>query len=280
MRMTKWRPPKIKKGVYRANESQISPIGQITGSGYLDKKPSTVPTRQKRVFGKYALVYVYGGQGQYEDSNGHKAAVGPGDLITVFPEIGHRYGNDIEGWSEFYLVFNGPVFDLWREHGLLDPARPIRHLEPVSYWLGRFESVLGTSAGWSPPIVEVCRLQQVLADVVTSTQKNRQHDDWPLRACALLSADLSKKINLRTVAEELHMSYANFRRQFNLAIGMPPAHYRATRIIDRAGELMHQTQYTDKQIAHELGFYDEFYFSKRFKQITGMSPRQFRKSLP
>jgi len=37
---------------------------------------------------------------------------------------------------------------------------------------------------------------------------------------------------------------------------------------------------TDRQIAERLGFCDEFYFSRRFKQLTGRSPRQFREELP
>lgn len=43
---------------------------------------------------------------------------------------------------------------------------------------------------------------------------------------------------------------------------------------------MQQTDLSDKQIAAELGFCDEFHFSRRFKQITGRSPRAFRSGLP
>jgi len=36
----------------------------------------------------------------------------------------------------------------------------------------------------------------------------------------------------------------------------------------------------DRQIAESLGFCDEFYFSRRFKAVTGQSPRQFRLNSP
>ncbi|MFC4990632.1 hypothetical protein [Rubritalea tangerina] len=37
-------------------------------------------------------------------------------MICINPEVGHLYGTEGGGlWEEFYLVFNGPVFDLLRK---------------------------------------------------------------------------------------------------------------------------------------------------------------------
>lgn len=36
---------------------------------------------------------------------------------------------------------------------------------------------------------------------------------------------------------------------------------------------------TVKEIAYNLGFYDEYHFSKQFKKITGLSPSHYRKSI-
>ena len=66
---------------------------------------------------------------------------------------------------------------------------------------------------------------------------------------------------------------------FTQIVGMPPAKYRAARIIDRACELIQNSDLSDKQIAEKLGFCDEYYFSRSFKKIRGASPRAFRKTL-
>jgi AraC-like DNA-binding protein len=50
-------------------------------------------------------------------------------------------------------------------------------------------------------------------------------------------------------------------------------------MVDRACELMQERRLTDKQIAESLGFCDEYYFSRRFKQMTGRSPRAFRRQM-
>ena len=60
---------------------------------------------------------------------------------------------------------------------------------------------------------------------------------------------------------------------------MPSARHRSIRAIDRACELMQAGGLTDRQIVERLGFYDEFYFSRRFKQVTGRSPSHFRADL-
>ena len=46
--------------------------------------------------------------------------------------------------------------------------------------------------------------------------------------------------------------------------------------MDRACELMAQGRLSGKEIAAKLGFFDEYHFSKRFKQVTGFSPTAFR----
>lgn len=268
-----------------ARYASLSALGGITEIGM---RPSNrgIPPENMRIFGQYALVYIFDGAGRYADTHGLNRAIGPGDLIFVFPDLAHSYG-PIEGqtWNEFFLVFQGPLFDLWRSTGLLDEHHPIHHLEPIDHWLARFESVLSGSRqpGWSPPLLEITRLQQVLAEVLVGGSKSAIPNDdlrWASRACALLEADLSPSTDLHHIAHQLKINYESFRRRFTQIVGLPPARYRASRLIDRACELMQTSNMTDKQIAYSLGFCDEFHFSRRFKQILGSSPRNYRATLP
>ena len=49
-----------------------------------------------------------------------------------------------------------------------------------------------------------------------------------------------------------------------------------TGVIEHACRLVHEERLTNREIADQLGFSDEFHFSHRFKQVTGRSPAQFR----
>jgi len=239
-----------------------------------------------RVFGSYAIAYTLAGKAVYWDANGLEQSLVPGDLVLVFPELAHMYGPRAgESWSEFYLVFEGPVFDWWRKTGFLDSNRPIHHIEPVDYWLRKFESVLGRGrkVGLGPSVLEVCRLQQVLAEALTAEEAglvSPQDANWAQRVCEMLEGDLDRRMSMPGVARRLKMSYENFRKRFTRIVGVSPARYRDSRVIDRACELMQQGGLRNKEIADRLGFCDEFHFSLRFKQITGRSPREFRRRIP
>jgi AraC-like DNA-binding protein len=268
-------------------KAEISELGGISMAGYIRNSRGVGP-RPMRVLGSYALVYLLEGGGRYGDANGHEQAIVPGDLIFVFPNLAHRYGpREGQVWTEIYFIFAGPVFELWERTALLDPRRPVSHAEPIEYWLPRFESVVGSPRlpgnPQAPPLLEVCRLQEVLSEALIGGQQGPDEEadmKWAARACAMLEAELSRDLDVPRIARRLGMSYEGFRKRFTRLMGMPPNRYRAKRVIDRACELMHRGSMTDKQIAATLGFCDEFHFSKRFKQIAGCSPRAFRARLP
>src|SRR5690606_7540289 len=126
--------------------------------------------------------------------------------------------------------------------------------------------------------VEVCRLQQLLADIMAAAHASEhpQHVDWLAEARGLLDQNLTP----REAASAMHCAHATFRKKLTQLMGMSPQRYLATRTIDQACTLMHLATMTDKAIAYQLGFSDEFHFSRRFKQITGLSPRAYRRQLP
>lgn len=238
-----------------------------------------------RVLGSYAVVYVVAGGGRFRDGRGHRAEVDAGDLLMLYPEIPHAYGPRPGGrWSEVFLVFDGPVFDLWRAHRLLDPARPVLRLEPPRRWAGEFARLVDDVRHSQPRsgLPMVCRLQQVLAAAMTGPRVPGADADqrWLAGATALLDADVRQETPLERVSAELAMSYDGFRKRFRRLAGVSPGRYRAMRVIDRACELMAETTLTDRQIAAQLGFCDQFHFSHRFRAIAGQSPRQFRATLP
>jgi AraC-like DNA-binding protein len=239
-----------------------------------------------RDLGHHAAALVVRGRGSYADASGTRRRGDPGSLVLSFPGLRQCY-RPVSGteWTEFYLVFEGPVFELWEERGFLRREQPVvAGLTPVEVWARRFEEVLGAagSLGASPPMVEVCRLQAVLAEALCHRggRETQQDEAWLARVRALLESDRHRESAMAEVAAELGMPEHRFRRRFRALAGMSPARFRALRTIDRACELMQMTDLLDREIAERLGFCDEFYFSRRFREITGRSPSEFRAILP
>lgn len=263
----------------RFSNAADSPLGRLTLVGIGVSQTNSL--KQPRVFGQYAIVYVLQGRGTYSDASGWEQAIEPGDLIIVFPALRHIY-NPLPGtnWVTSFLCFQGPAFDLWQTSGLLDTRRPVYHLEPVDEWSRRINAVFVPSQ--RRPLLEVCRLQNLLAAIVSGEGRLQVYEEetrWAQRACGILEADLKGSPDWSKVSREFGLSPESFRKRFTRITGQTPARYHMGRRVDHACELMVSGHLTDKQIAEELGFCDEFYFSRRFREITGKSPRRFRDSL-
>jgi AraC-like DNA-binding protein len=77
----------------------------------------------------------------------------------------------------------------------------------------------------------------------------------------------------------MHMSYTLFRKRFLELTGATPSQYRTVEIIRRACGRLLETDDPLYQIAADLGFHDPFHFSRRFKQVVGLSPSDFRRQI-
>lgn len=257
-------------------------LGQVTGLGIIKDGTGTERGRL-RVYGSYALAYFLEGTGEYYDANGYRCKIVPGDLVLVTPDLPHRYSTKPGSyWSECHLIFNGPVFDLCRAQGILNAARPVCHLEPIDQWWDRLQAVVTDPTSQSPleKMAEVSRLLALVMEIFSGesgTPPERGTASWTAVAKATLDANLEIEIDPKTVARELGVSYETFRKGFQKQFGVSPGLYRTQRRIAVACRLLEMTTMTHQRIAEYLGFSDEFHFSKRFKQIVGDGPREYRR---
>jgi AraC-like DNA-binding protein len=270
----------VAMNMWFCDESQ-SPLGRLIMSGFVTHRG--IPPHAMRLLGSYALIYVLEGSGSYQDANHHLQKVREGDLLLLFPEIAHSYGPPPNGhWHEFFLHFDGPVFDLWRSSGLLNSAHPVHHLEPIPQWREKLHQIARPSpdATLVQSVDKLCRFLSTLTAITGANVVRPEHEQhWLARACKLLEGDLNEEIHLEAVAHMLGFSYGSFRQRFQQEIGVSPARYRAMRRIEAACSMLQRMELTNDFIGHTLGFSDAAHFSKRFKHIMGLTPREYRQRL-
>ncbi|MFM1851025.1 MAG: hypothetical protein RIS54_709 [Verrucomicrobiota bacterium] len=257
-------------------------VGGISLAGHL-RASVGIGHETMRVLGNYAVVYLLGGGGQFADGLGRRQPVRAGDLMVVFPDVPHEYGPEPGGeWDEIYFVFNGPVFAEWRAAGLLDPREPVWHAEPVAAWHRRLRDVCREPGeGPAAALLELGRLQGVLADLRAAWRPRltRQGDEppaWLDAVCRELERPEAAP-DPAQLAARAGISYERFRKRFAELKGVPPARYRLLRLVDEACLRLAADERPLRAIATELGFCDEFHFSKLFKQRTGLSPSAYRR---
>lgn len=92
-----------------------------------------------------------------------------------------------------------------------------------------------------------------------------------------LDANYHREVSLQDIAERFHLSRENVSRKFKQVTGENLSDYVATLRIEKAKQLLANPSVRLSQIAEMVGIQDEKYFSRVFKKMTGLSPREYRK---
>ena len=83
---------------------------------------------------------------------------------------------------------------------------------------------------------------------------------------------------LEKMAEDIGMSRAAFAKRFKELVGQPMFEYLTRLRIQRAKELLKDTQLRLYEVANRVGYESDLAFTKTFKKLTGTTPTRFRKS--
>jgi AraC-like DNA-binding protein len=99
----------------------------------------------------------------------------------------------------------------------------------------------------------------------------------PLRkAESYIRENYTRKVSLKEVAEVSGLSAPYFSTVFKEEMGENLSSYLNRLRVDRAAELLLDTDLSLSEIAGSCGFEDQSWFSKIFKSYTGLSPGRYR----
>jgi AraC-like DNA-binding protein len=87
---------------------------------------------------------------------------------------------------------------------------------------------------------------------------------------------LSESINLAMLAAVAGLSMHHFAREFKQSFGVTPHHYLTQKRVERAQEMLAQTDLSLSEIAYAAGFSDQSHLARHFRHILGTTPREFR----
>ncbi len=88
--------------------------------------------------------------------------------------------------------------------------------------------------------------------------------------------NLSCKFKLSELAQVVNLSTSHYSRLFLSRTGHSPIDYFIQLKIQRSCKLLDSTNLSIAEVARETGFDDQFYFSRQFRKVMGMSPGSSR----
>jgi AraC family transcriptional regulator len=92
-----------------------------------------------------------------------------------------------------------------------------------------------------------------------------------------LAQNLAHDVDLSTIARQASLSPYYFTRQFTAMVGMPPYRYLINLRIQRAAQMLRESDLTVTQILHRVGFHSPSHFTTTFRRHMGMSPTAYRR---
>jgi len=99
-----------------------------------------------------------------------------------------------------------------------------------------------------------------------------------LKAIRYIEENFSEKINLTSCAKAASLSPYHFCRKFKKFTGMTPIKFVTQLRINKAKSLLAEEDMNITEVSEHVGFSDSSVFSALFKKMTGLSPREFKKS--
>lgn len=97
------------------------------------------------------------------------------------------------------------------------------------------------------------------------------------QAARFIVKNYNKNITLEDVSEFVHLSSGYFSKKFKNETGIGFKEYLGKIRIQKAMEMLAETDYSITDIAYKCGFNDSNYFGDAFAHVVHMSPSRYRK---
>ena len=227
------------------------------------------------------LIYCTDGQA-WLNVSGEPLTVTAGDLLLLPRGAAHRYTADPgQPWTVYWVHFSGALADLFTAQ-LGFGERWIRHVGQQSRLLVDFNGLLAVQhSGYrlTRLIHASNRLRQLLTAIplcsdVTAAAPALAIDDIH----AFMREHLDERLSLEQLAELAGLSSAHFATRYKAITGESPIQHFLHLKIEHACQLLDTTSLTFRAISHQLGYDDNYYFSRLFKKVIGHSPQVYRES--
>lgn len=226
----------------------------------------------------HEFMYHLGGKGTVKLTDGqlHKnnLAVIASDLIYIPPGIAHEGLSDLQ-WSEEMVVvhFTMPTSYHFRHFIKMkcsNDAFSLLFRQIAAEYINRNEYYQQLINHYLANIILMLK-----RDFMMIADMKKDITSWSIR---YMHDHISEKISIEELAASVHMSESSFSKFFSRKMGTSPLHYFNLLKIDLAKQHLVNRNQPINEIAEKLGYTDPFYFSRIFRKVVGISPRQFRKN--
>lgn len=268
----------LNAGCNRINPGQIYPPLNHPTHHYFNWEKGRVLNNE------YQVIYITKGEGFFESSSCELTNIKEGTIIFLFPGEWHRFmPQQSSGWDEYWVGFNGSTIENIMLQDFFKLETPTLNIgireEVANIVIEIIEKIKLEKTGYQPLVSGA--VLHLLGQIHSICRQNSISEDYietiVNKARILLRENIDENISVEKVADQLNVSYSWFRKVFKAYTGLAPGQYLIQLKIEKAKMLLSDPSLSIKEIAYGLHFESGFYFSRLFKEKTGVTPENFRK---
>jgi AraC family transcriptional regulator of arabinose operon len=255
----------------------------LTDIGYY---PDAKHHFRKRAQGinKNILIYNIKGTGLITLHN--KEFTIPPDHYFIIPKnTPHTYSaNSKDSWTIYWIHFSGSKAHLFIPKTIesikIERGTSSRINERIKLFNDIFKNVERGFSNETLEYINLC-LNYLLSSFTHVNQfrtlNNFSKKDFVSEGINYMLENINQKLQVKDFATMFNLSSSHFSRVFTNQTGHSPINYFIQLKVQAACKLLDNTDMSINDISHKMGFDNPFYFSRIFKKLMNMAPRDYRK---
>lgn len=247
--------------------------------------------RTGRVLPEYQFVFVVEGRGEFESAETGNIEIGPGTVMTLFPDVWHRYRPDPKtGWTEYWISLGGELLFQWHKRGLFNVDLPLTQLRRPEEVAGQYQNVIDfvmkhpeqdapmLTAKAMTIIAGVLEQSHSSLNGMESRQDQNALDPTVKEALRVVWNHSHQRVTVDMIAKEVGTTRRTLERRFRDQLGRTILQALVGCRIQRAKRLLAETHVPIKNVAYAAGFSSLSNLCKVFRRETGTTPGEYREN--
>lgn len=231
----------------------------------------------------YIIHYILDGKGTFTVGN-NTYTLGKYDGFLICPDTIVYYQADFnQPWSYAWVGFHGFKAASYLKQAGLDSHNPIFRYDRDDFLkdcLMRMVAAKQLSKGKEIRLLGL--LYEFLSQLVETSEstlscKNNTKEEYVKKAMEHIAMNYSRSTSVAEIARSVGIDRSYLYSLFNEFVNTSPQEYLIRFRVEKACELMSTASLNISNIACSVGYNDPLMFSKAFKKVKGMSPRNYRK---
>jgi len=240
--------------------------------------------KKGRVSNEFKLVYITRGSGYVHFEGHEEIEIHKGHILLILPNQKYKYYHIKETeWKEHFIRFEADmVYDVLIKSFFYNGNQVVDvgfNEELVKIFQRSIDVI---KSGLKSSQVYLSGMLLHILGLIISESKNRaiakRESQLIEQAKTIMIENVFVELNLQDITSRLNISYSLFRKKFKEYTGLAPAKYFNELRLNKAKQLLVETNYLTKEISFMLQYGSTDHFATVFKKATGITPKEFRQA--